>query len=87
MHVPYCTYNEIKCCCLFCCKCFRPRETLVEYFYYYFSLGFLIARAVLVSMYASAINDQSKIPLTLLNSVTSALYNTEVDNKIIFDYF
>ncbi|GLV41646.1 Gustatory receptor 64e [Carabus blaptoides fortunei] len=60
----------------------RPRETLVEYIYFYFSLGFLLARAVSVSLYASGINDESKVPLTLLHYVSSISYNNEVSRLI-----
>ncbi|CAG9768448.1 unnamed protein product [Ceutorhynchus assimilis] len=46
--------------------------------YFIFSFGYLIFKTTMVSLYAAWINDESKSPLNILNSVDSSLYNIEI---------
>lgn len=50
----------------------------LERVYFFFSFGFLILRTVCVSLYGAWINDESKKPIAILNSVPSFVYNLEV---------
>lgn len=52
----------------------------LEKLYFFFSFGFLIVRTVSVSIYGAWINDESKKPITILNSVPSHVYNLEVSS-------
>ncbi|KAF5282704.1 hypothetical protein FQR65_LT02701 [Abscondita terminalis] len=56
----------------------RPMKDTLEKIYFFFSFGFLIAKTVSVSMYGAWIYDESKEPITILNSISSDLYNIEV---------
>lgn len=56
-------------------------HNIVEKIYFCFSFGFLIFRTVAVSLYAAQINDASKEPSVILQSVPSSIYNTEVSNS------
>lgn len=42
-------------------------------------------RTVIVSMFVASVNDKSKTPVHLLNSVPTAQYNTEVEEIIIIN--
>lgn len=46
--------------------------------YFFYSFAFLIFRTVAVSLYAAWINDESKEPAGILNSVPSSMYDCEV---------
>ncbi|XP_065163157.1 gustatory receptor for sugar taste 64e-like [Atheta coriaria] len=59
-----------------------------EKIYFFFSFGFLISRTISVSLYAAWVNDESKKPLLILNSIPSHLYNLEIKRfvqQISFD--
>lgn len=58
----------------------------LERVYFFFSFGFLILRTVCVSLYGAWINDESKKPIAILNSVPSFVYNLEVGllYKLVF---
>lgn len=51
----------------------------IEKVYFFFSFGFLIIRTVAVAIYGAWINDESKKPANALNSVSSEVYNAEVE--------
>ncbi|XP_055326856.1 gustatory receptor for sugar taste 64f-like [Sitodiplosis mosellana] len=65
----------------FICKqlflAFRPMPTYVHMFYFWFSIVFLILRAVAVSLSAAHIHDASKQAINILYAVPSHLWNTE----------
>lgn len=56
----------------------RDMRNNLERVYFFFSFGFLIMRTVSVSLYGAWINDESKKPIAILNSVPSFVYNLEV---------
>lgn len=58
-------------------------DAFVEYFYFFFSFFFVIFRTVLVSVYGATIYDESKALLPILNSVSTELYNIEVQRLIV----
>ncbi|KAF5282706.1 hypothetical protein FQR65_LT02703 [Abscondita terminalis] len=60
----------------------KPRFGIIPSIYFFYSFGFLLARIVFVSMYAAWINDESREPLRFLQSVSSEIYNPEVDRFI-----
>ncbi|XP_060517773.1 gustatory receptor for sugar taste 64e-like [Cylas formicarius] len=51
---------------------------VTEKIYFAYSFSFLIYKTTSVSLYAARINDESKTPTTILNSVDSSLYNVEI---------
>lgn len=57
---------------------------MAETVYFFYSFGFILARTIAVSLYAAWINDESKKPLEVLNSIPSEHYCTEVSENIIF---
>lgn len=56
----------------------REMKNTIEKIYFFVSFGFLIMRTVCVSLYGGWINDESKMPVIILNSVPSYVYNVEV---------
>lgn len=63
-------------------KSLRVMKNMIERVYFFFSFSCLILRTVFVSMYGAWINDESKKPVSILNSVPSSMYNLEVKYKI-----
>lgn len=62
---------------------------MAETVYFFYSFGFLLARTIAVSLYAAWINDESKKPLEVLNSIPSEHYCTEVsgNNVVCFSEY
>ncbi|KAF5297660.1 hypothetical protein FQA39_LY11991 [Lamprigera yunnana] len=60
----------------------RKMEDILEKLYFFFSLGFMVLRTVSVSMYGAWIYDESKEPITILNSISSDVYNIEIKRLI-----
>lgn len=59
----------------------RPQETFFETVYFWFSLLFLMSRAMLVSLSAARINDESKYPASILRAIPSEGYDAEVSSR------
>lgn len=59
-------------------KSLRIMKNNLERVYFFFSFGFLIIRTIFVSLYGAWVNDESKKPIPILNSVPSSVYNIEV---------
>ncbi|XP_018319540.1 gustatory receptor for sugar taste 64f-like [Agrilus planipennis] len=55
----------------------------LEKTYFYFSFSFLIARTIALSLYGASINDESKEPIRILNSVPSSAYNGEIKRFLL----
>lgn len=60
------------------CRYWRIIEDGVQKVYFFYSFAFLIFRTVAVSLYAAWINDESKVPAGILNSIPSSMYDCEV---------
>lgn len=59
---------------LFC----RPTfPTFFRTIYFWFSLAFLIMRTLMVSLFASCVNDESKKPIVVLRNVSSNFWKSE----------
>lgn len=56
----------------------RAMKNNLERIYFFVSFGFMILRTIFVSLYGAWINDESKRPISILNSVPSTVYNVEV---------
>lgn len=56
---------------------------MAETVYFFYSFGFILARTIAVSLYAAWINDESKKPLEVLNSIPSEHYYTEVSTGLV----
>ncbi|KAF5297659.1 hypothetical protein FQA39_LY11990 [Lamprigera yunnana] len=66
----------------------RQMKDTFEKVYFFFSFGFMILRTVSVSMYGASIYDESKEPISILNSISSDVYNVEIKrfvDQIQFD--
>lgn len=62
-------------------KLFRPiTGSIIHSIYFIGSFGFLLARTAAVSMYASWINEESKVIMTALFDVSSEDFGDEVNN-------
>lgn len=57
---------------------YSPMPSAAHAVYFWFSLTFLITRTLAVSLYSSAINDQSKIPLHIFRACPSQSWCLEV---------
>lgn len=51
----------------------------LEKLYFVYSFGYMIFKLVAVSLYGAWINDESKEPVNILNSIPSSDYNNEVN--------
>nr|WJJ63346.1 gustatory receptor 6 [Pachyrhinus yasumatsui] len=61
---------------------------IIRKIYFTFSFGYLIFKTGSVSLYAAWINDESKVPTNILNSVDSSFFNVEIQRlltQISFD--
>lgn len=56
----------------------RTMKNNSERVYFFVSFGFMILRTILVSLYGAWINDESKRPISVLNSVPTSVYNVEI---------
>ncbi|XP_050309714.1 gustatory receptor for sugar taste 64f-like [Anthonomus grandis grandis] len=56
---------------------------IVRKVYFIFSFVYLIFKTSIVSLYAAWINDESKSPTTILNSVDSSYYNVEISRLLV----
>ncbi|XP_030761254.1 gustatory receptor for sugar taste 64e-like isoform X1 [Sitophilus oryzae] len=61
----------------------EPISLIVRKIYCIFSFGYLILKTSSVSLYAAWINDESKAPTNVLNSVDSSLYNVEIRRLLV----
>ncbi|XP_063220885.1 gustatory receptor for sugar taste 64f-like [Bacillus rossius redtenbacheri] len=61
----------------------RPVKNAAEIVYFYYSVGFLLLRIVLVAINAAAINDESKEPKTIIFSVPSRSFSSEVQRFLL----
>lgn len=57
---------------------FRPMPSFAHAIYFWFSLFFLIARTLALSLYAASIHDESKKPIDVLRAVPHYSWCTEV---------
>ncbi|KAF7272883.1 hypothetical protein GWI33_014361 [Rhynchophorus ferrugineus] len=60
----------------------KPRQNYVEAIYFYFSLVFLISRTAMVVICGAMVNEESRTPLNILNSVPPRIYNREIEIMI-----
>lgn len=56
----------------------KPKHNLLESVYFYVSLVFLLSRTVMVCICGAMVNEESRKPLHILNSVHHSVYNEEV---------
>ncbi|VEN59932.1 unnamed protein product [Callosobruchus maculatus] len=56
----------------------KSSERLAGRAYFILSYFYLVVKVICLSLYAAWVNDESKEPLCVLNSVSSATYNTEI---------
>ena len=54
-----------------------------ERVYFYWSFGFLLARTVTVSLSVAGINDESRLPKSVLFAVPADGYNVEVSTHAV----
>jgi len=62
----------------------RSFTSTVRKIYFVSSFVYLIFKTTTVSLYAAWINDESKAPTNVLNSLDSSLYNVEVTKIYYF---
>ncbi|XP_071052984.1 gustatory receptor for sugar taste 64e-like [Onthophagus taurus] len=55
----------------------------IEKAYFFVSFGTVILRVIIVTLYGAWVNDESKNPIRILNSVSSNIYNPEIKRFII----
>lgn len=58
--------------------CISPMPSIPHAVYFWFSLTFLIARTLAVSLYSAAIHDESKKTIHVLRAVPQSSWCTEV---------
>jgi hypothetical protein len=58
-------------------------ESWYERVYFYWSFGFLLARTVTVSLSVAGINDESRLPKSVLFAVPAEGYNVEVSTHAV----
>lgn len=61
-----------------------PMPSTAHAVYFWFSLTFLITRTLALSLYSSAVHDQSKIPLQIFRACPSDSWCLEVKREITF---
>ncbi|KAJ3654538.1 hypothetical protein Zmor_013717 [Zophobas morio] len=54
----------------------------IERIYFYWSFGFLIVRTISLCLFGAQVNDESTKPMLVLNSVSSSVYNLEIQRFI-----
>ncbi|XP_048520674.1 uncharacterized protein LOC109539949 [Dendroctonus ponderosae] len=57
----------------------KPKHNNTEAVYFYFSLIFLVSRTVTVCICGAKVNEESRRPLNILNSVPHTIYNDEIE--------
>ncbi|KAF2904316.1 hypothetical protein ILUMI_01844, partial [Ignelater luminosus] len=60
----------------------KPRYGIIPAVYFFYSFGFLLGRTLAVAMYAAWINDESREPLKVLQSIPSENYCVEIERII-----
>lgn len=60
--------------------CFSKMPSFAHALYFWFSLIFLIARTLAVSLYAAEVNDEAKKPIFVFRSVPRESWCFEVSN-------
>lgn len=69
--------NNLYFICIQLLHSLKPFDTLINGIYFWFSLIFLIGRTIAVCIFASKIHDESRKPITLLQSLSAHEYNIE----------
>ncbi|KAJ3654537.1 hypothetical protein Zmor_013717 [Zophobas morio] len=59
-----------------------PHHGILDKTYYVYSFGFLIIRLIAVAMCAATVNSESKKPKHYLNTLSTLIYNVEVDRLL-----
>ncbi|XP_037940356.1 gustatory receptor 5a for trehalose-like [Teleopsis dalmanni] len=70
--------NNLYSVCLQLLKSMNTMPSVAHAVYFYFSLSFLLARTLAVSLYLAEVNDRSLEPLKLIKCLSMKEYNTEV---------
>ncbi|XP_075162534.1 gustatory receptor for sugar taste 64f-like [Haematobia irritans] len=70
--------NNLYFICVQLLKSLNKMPTIISMIYFYFSLLFLLGRTLAVSLYASAIHDESRKPLSILRCVPKESWCVEV---------
>jgi hypothetical protein len=70
---------------VYCLHCSRL-ASWYERVYFYWSFGFLLVRTVTVSLSVAGINDESRLPQSVLYAVPTDGYNVEVSMPCPISY-
>lgn len=60
----------------------RKKPSASHTAYFWFSLGYLLARTLILSLYSASINDEAKRPLLIFRLVPRQYWSTEVSTSI-----
>ncbi|XP_056633939.1 gustatory receptor for sugar taste 64f-like [Diorhabda sublineata] len=58
------------------------KRTMVQQFYFMYSFGILLVRAISVTFFSSMVHSQSKKPLSYLICLSNEIYNKEIERFI-----
>ncbi|KAM7355995.1 gustatory receptor 5a for trehalose-like isoform 2-T6 [Cochliomyia hominivorax] len=75
--------NNLYFVCIQCLKSINKMPSVAHAIYFYFSLMFLLARTLAVSLYLAEVNDRSRGPLNVIKQIPPGFYYTEIERFVL----